>query len=107
MITTKCRDVKDADDVGLLFHSILRFGEANEERLDCSIVAIGYGVLLANAEKAASEIALQHKDEGDDWDGCLWLERMDDFEAGSLAEALYSDTVNVADAVREWLASFE
>lgn len=105
MITTNNRTDKDADDVGLLFHSILRYGEANEERLDCSIVSIGYGVLLANAEKAASEIALQHVDEGDDWDGCVWLERLDDFEAGSLAEALYSDTVDIPSAVRDWLAT--
>ncbi|NVL49884.1 hypothetical protein F2S72_09040 [Pseudomonas syringae pv. actinidiae] len=106
MITTNNRNVRDADDVGLLFHSILRYGEANEERLDRSIVSIGYGVLLANAEKAAAEIALQHVDEGDDWDGSLWLERMDLFDIGSLAEALYSDEVDVALAVRDWLIEF-
>ena len=65
MISTNDRNAKDTDDIGLLFHSILRYGEANEERLDRSIIAIGYGVLLANAEKAASEIALQSVDEGD------------------------------------------
>lgn len=106
MISTNDRNEKDTDDIGLLFHSILRYGEANEERLDRSIVAIGYGVLLANAEKAASQIALQSVDEGDDWDGCIWLARMEDIGAGSLAEALYSDEVNIPPVVREWLNKF-
>jgi len=106
MISTNDRNAKDTDDIGLLFHSILRYGEANEERLDRSIIAIGYGVLLANAEKAASEIALQSVDEGDNWDGCVWLQRMEDIDAGSLAEALYSDEVNIPSVVREWLNNF-
>lgn len=106
MISTNDRNEKDSDDIGLLFHSILRYGEANEERLDRSIVTIGYGVLLTNAEKAASEIALQSVDEGDDWDGCVWLQRMEDIEPGSLAEALYSDEVNIPSVVREWLNKF-
>lgn len=70
MITTNAR-TKDADDVGLILHSVFRYAEANEERLDLSIVAIGYGVLLDRAELAAAEIALQHADESDYWDGAV------------------------------------
>lgn len=106
MITINDRNQKDADDVGLLFHSILNYAAANEVRLDRTIISIGYGVLLANAEMAASEIALQHVDEGDEWDGCVWLERLEDYEAGSLAEALYSAEVDIPSAVRDWLAGF-
>lgn len=106
MISTNDRNQRDSDDIGLLLHSILRYGEANEERLDRSIVSIGYGVLLSNAEQAASEIARQHLDEGDDWDGCIWLERMESVEAGSLAESLYSDGVDIPSVVREWLNKF-
>ena len=107
MITTNNRTTKDTYDVGLLFHSILRYGEANQERLDQSIVSIGYDVLLTNAETAAAQIALQHADEGDNWDGCVWLETLMDIESGSLAEALYSDTVDIPAAVQKWLAHIE
>ena len=103
MISTNDRNVKDADDIGLLLHSIFRYAEANEERLDRSIVSIGYGVLLANADQAAAQIALQCADEGDNWDGCVWLERLEDIEPGSLAEALYNDDVDIPSVVREWL----
>lgn len=106
MISTNDRNQRDSDDIGLLLHSILRYGEANEERLDRSIVSIGYGVLLSNAEQAASEIARQHLDEGDDWDGCIWLERMESVEAGSLAESLYSDEVDIPSVVRDWLRMY-
>ena len=73
MISTNDRNEKDSDDIGLLFHSILRYGEANE---------------------------------GDDWCGCVWLQRVEDIDAGSLAEALYSDEVNIPSVVREWLNKY-
>lgn len=111
MISTNNRS-KDLDDVGLLFHAILRYAEANEERLDCSITAIGYGVLLGYAERAAVEVAKQHVDEGDDWDGCVWHERLDDIGPQSLAEALFNEGMRTESAdvpriVQEWLASLE
>lgn len=103
MITTNAR-TKDLEDVGLLFHAILRYGEEHAERLDQSIVSIGYSTLLNNADQAAFCLATQHVDEGDDWDGCVWLERLEDITEGSLAQMLYAENVDVGSAVRRWLA---
>ena len=103
MITTNAR-TKDPEDVGLIFHSILRYGEANADRLDRSIISIGYSTLLNNAGQAASWLASLHVDGGDDWDGCVWLERLDDISAGSLAQMLYADDVDVESAVICWLS---
>ncbi|MPQ69454.1 hypothetical protein [Pseudomonas sp. MWU12-2323] len=104
MITKNDR-TKDPYDVGLLFHSIIRYGEANEERLDCSVVAVGYDRLLADADRAAEEIAAQHRDEGDEWDGAVWFERLEDIAEGSLAAALYTDEADVPSIVGQWLAA--
>ena len=106
MITINAR-TKDLDDVGLLFHAILRYGEAHGERLDQSIVSIGYGTLLNNADQAALCLANQQEDEGDAWDGCVWLQRLEDTEEGSLAHMLYADGVDVEQVVKHWLARFE
>ncbi|PWD01952.1 MULTISPECIES: hypothetical protein [Pseudomonas] len=103
MILTNAR-IQDQEDVGLLFHSILRYGEENAERLDCSIVSIGYSTLLDNAEQAASWLAHHHSDTGDDWDGVVWAELLEDIAEGSLAQKLYADDVNVESAVLGWLA---
>lgn len=102
MILTNDR-CKDLEDVGVLFHAILRYGEANEEQLDRSIASVGYAVLLNNAELAATTIAAHHEAEGEDWDGVVWYERLADTGSGSLAEALYSDEVNVLSTVADWL----
>lgn len=56
MITSNAR-IKDPEDVGLLFHSILRYGEANADRLDTSILSIGYAKLLQHADEAAQHLA--------------------------------------------------
>jgi hypothetical protein len=103
VITTNAR-TKDLEDVGLLFHAILRYGEAHAERLDRSIVSIGYRTLLNNADQAAFWLASQHVDVGDDWDGCVWLERLEDISAGSLAQMLYADSVDVENIVLRWLS---
>lgn len=103
MITTNAR-TKDPEDVGLLFHSILRYGELHAERLDRSIVSIGYSTLLNNADQAAYWLAAQHVDVGPDWDGCVWLERLEDISEGSLAAMLYGDDVDVESAVLRWLS---
>lgn len=109
MISTNNR-TKDLDDVGLLFHAILRYAEANEDRLDCTVVAVGYGVLLGYADQAATAIAEQHVDEGDDWDGCVWLERLEDIGPQSLAELLFNkgmetESADVSAIVKDWLAT--
>jgi len=105
MISTNERTT-DLDDVGMIFHSILRYADGNAERLDRSVVSIGYGVLLQNADLAARLIAELHDDEGDDYDGCVWLERLEDISPGSLAEALYTDYPDVESEVTRWLSSF-
>lgn len=109
MISTNSR-TKDLNDVGLVFHAILRYAQANEDRLDCTVVAVGYGVLLGYADQAAAAIAEQHVDEGDDWDGCVWLERLEDIGPKSLAESLFTHSMetewaDVPAIVRDWLAN--
>lgn len=103
MITTNSR-TKDLEDVGLLFHSILRYGEANEQRLDQSIMSIGYATLLQHAEQAATFLAELHTDSGPDWDGCIWLERLEDISEGSLAQLLYDESPDVESIVIRWLS---
>lgn len=103
MITNNSR-TKDLEDVGLLFHAILRYGEAHAERLDRSIISIGYSTLLNNADQAAFWLAKNHVDNGDDWDGCVWLERLEDISEGSLAQMLYADGVDVEKVVLLWLS---
>lgn len=104
MITTNTR-TKDPEDVGLLFHAILRYGEANAERLDQSIISIGYAALLKNADSAAEVLAAHHDDAGPEWDGCVWLERLDDTDHGSLAQMLYAETPDVESIVIRWLGA--
>lgn len=104
MISTPTRET-DQDDVGVLFHSILRYAEANAERLDKSIMSIGYGNLLEMATTAAETIAEHHVDTGPDWDGCVWLERLEDISEGSLAQMLYSQQWHVEHTTHRWLHS--
>ena len=103
MITTNTR-TKDPEDVGLLFHSILRYGEANQDRLDKSIISIGYAALMKNADEAAQILAEQHVDNGPDWDGCVWLERLEGISHGSLAQCLYAENPDVESIVIGWLS---
>lgn len=103
MITTNSR-TKDPEDVGLLFHSILRYCEANAERLDLSVMSIGYATLLHNADQAAQFIAEQHVDTGPEWDGCVWLERLEDTSEGSLAQMLYAESPDIESIVIRWLS---
>ncbi len=105
MITTNTGS-KDLEDVGLLFHSILRYAEANAERLDRSIIAIGYSTLLRNADQASGFLAQLHVESGEEWDGCVWLERLEDISEGSLAQKLYADGVDVESAVTDWLSRY-
>jgi hypothetical protein len=104
MLSSNAR-TKDLDDVGLLFHSILRFGELNGDRLDQSIISIGYANLMQNANKAAQVLAEQHVDSGPDWDGCVWLERLESIEKGSLAQMLYAERPDVESIVIRWLST--
>ncbi|MBJ2286624.1 MULTISPECIES: hypothetical protein [Pseudomonas] len=99
---------QDLEDVGVLFHALIRYIEANEEERDQSVVAAGYANLLEMAGEAAQAVALQHKAEGDDWDGCVWLELLEKIDAGSLAAALMADEdPNVPAVVQEWLDRIE
>lgn len=85
MISTNSRDT-DADDVGVLFYAMCKFGEENE---DIEMSASGYGELLGRAELAAEMIACYHTAEGDDWEGVLWCERLEAIDEDSLAAQLF------------------
>lgn len=99
---------KDLEDVGLLFHALIRYVEINQEERDQSVAAVGYANLLALAEDAATEVAAQHQDEGDNWDGCVWFELLESVEEGSLVEALMStEDPDVPAVVQEWLSRVE
>lgn len=99
---------KDLDDVGVLFHALIRYVTTNQDELDQSLVSAGYANLLDLAGQAAQAVALQHKAEGDDWDGCVWFELLNKIDAGSLAEALMADEEpDVPAVVQEWLDRIE
>lgn len=97
--------IKDSEDVGVLFHALIRFVEVNEERLDMSVAAIGYGNLLELADTAAEVIALRHVEEGDAWDNVRWFERLERLDDDSLAAALLEPDVDVETVVQVWLDS--
>ena len=42
MILTNDRS-KDNEDIGVLFHALIRYVEFNAEKLDRSLVSVGYG----------------------------------------------------------------
>ncbi|MNG29966.1 hypothetical protein D3C84_1154800 [compost metagenome] len=64
--------------------------------------------ILALAEAAATEVAMQHQDEGDDWDGCVWFELLEKIDEGSLTEALMAtEDPDVPAVVQEWLSRIE
>ena len=99
---------KGLEDVGVLFHALIRYVETNREERDQSLVGAGYANLLDLAGQAAQAVALQHKAEGDDWDGCVWFELLEKIDAGSLAEALMADEEpDVPAVVQEWLDRIE
>ncbi|NMX83705.1 hypothetical protein HBO10_29810 [Pseudomonas sp. WS 5503] len=106
MISTNDRS-KDIEDVAVLNHALIRYVEANQERTDESLVCVGYARILTLADQAAAEIALQSTDQGDDWDGTLWFERIESIDEDSLAAALLADGADVKSVVRDWLLSFE
>lgn len=105
MISTNDRS-KDLEDVAVLNHALIRYVEANEERTDESLVSVGYGRILTLADQAATEIALHSTDEGEDWDGTLWFERIEAIDEDSLAAALLAPGADVVNVVHDWLQSF-
>jgi mRNA-degrading endonuclease toxin of MazEF toxin-antitoxin module len=105
MISTNDR-TKDVEDFAVLNHALIRYVEANEERTDESLVCVGYVRILTLADQAATEIALQSSDQGDDWDGTLWFERIEAIDEDSLAAALLAPGADVANVVHDWLQSF-
>lgn len=111
MISTNAK-TKDLDDVGVLFHAIIRYAEGNEVQLDSSPALVGYGRLLGMAGEAAEQLANRHVDEGDDWDGVVWMELLEDIADGSLAQAifhlaLYDEQYDIGLAVQKWLDTIE
>lgn len=98
MISTDSRET-DKDDVAVLFYAMCKFGEENEDVTDTSLVAVGFGELLTRAERAAEIIAELHEDEGDEWDGCVWLERLEDTDLDSLAARLFMADTDHCDMV--------
>lgn len=106
MINTNNR-IKDAEDVGVLFHAIIRYVEANENELDESLQSLGYANLLERAEEAAEFIAELHDAEGDAWDGAVWIERLEDIGEQSLAKALIDPDDDLEVVVKNWLVRFE
>lgn len=105
MISSKDRS-KDAEDVGVLFYALIRYVEAKSEDQDISVVSVGFGNLLQLAESAATEIALRCADEGDEWDGCVWFERLESIDDQSLAGALLVHDVDMESTVQKWLLTF-
>lgn len=106
MINQNDRNV-DAEDVEVLFHAILCYAEANAARLNRTVTSVGYANLMGLAKHAAEQVALLHDDEGDEWDGVLWDERLADFSEGSLAAGLFAtDNPNVPAVVVKWLLSY-
>lgn len=104
MISTNSRTT-DKDDVAVLFYSMCVYGELNEDHTDRSLVSVGFGEMLSRAERAAEVIAECHGDEGDDWDGVLWLEVLENADEGSLAGLLFmlDDEDMVPTTTMEWL----
>ena len=104
MILSNNPEKADLEDAGVLFDALMRYAAEHAERLDLSVIAIGYGTLLERAMQAA-EVISRHAQIDDDWDGVVWLERIESIQPGSLAERLYCEAVDVEAVVKDWLAA--
>lgn len=102
MILTNERS-KDNEDVGVLFHALIRYVEFNAEKLDRSLVSVGYGNLLDLANTAAESLAQHCSDEGEDWDGVVWFERLEDTSNEGLAASLLNRMTDTTTVVQKWL----
>lgn len=106
MILKNERSVDD-EDVGALFHALIRFMEANAECMDRTIAAVGYANLMNLAKQAAEQVALLHDDEGGQWDGVFWDELLCAIDENSLAAGLLAtEQPDVTAVVVKWLLSF-
>lgn len=103
MISTNTR-MTDKEDVAVLFYAMCKFGEQNDE---IEMWPDSFGELLDRAEQAALILAEWHKDEGDDWNGVTWCERLDDTDEDGLAAQLFMLDNRALDAVSrttmQWL----
>lgn len=97
----------DGEDVGALFHALIRYMEANAERLDRTVAAVGYANLMNLAKHAAEQVALLHDDEGEHWDNVFWEELLCAIDENSLvAGLLATEQPDVTAVVVKWLLSF-
>lgn len=97
----------DREDVAILFAAMVMVNENHSETLDKTLTSIGYSEGLARCEEAARHIAdLQGEDEPDrNWDGCIWYEMLERFDAGSLAYRLFSMDATEDEGLTEWRAA--
>lgn len=108
MILSNTPEKTDLEDAGVLFDALMRYAGENADRLDLSVVAIGYGTLLERSMQAAEVIA-QHAPQtvtDGEWDGCVWMERLESISPDSLAAQLYQETVDTGAVVKRWLERF-
>jgi hypothetical protein len=95
MINTKNARDLDMYDVGVLFAAMVGVNSSElAEEADRSLVQIGYDEGLARCTFAVQVVAENHRDEGDNRDGCMWLESYDDEHEGGLAHQLFMLDVN-------------
>lgn len=81
----------DSEDMAVLFAAVVKFDAANDEAediRDVSLARSGFMRVLDRCRKAADLLAMLHVDEGDEWDGVVWLELLESFEDDSLAAQL-------------------
>jgi hypothetical protein len=80
----------DEEDAALLFWAMCKFGEANEETTDVSLVSKGFAEMWNRASMAAGMVGFTVGDsEGENWDGVVWAERFESIEPDSLAARLF------------------
>lgn len=80
----------DAEDVAVLFYAICRYAEATKADTGVTLHSVGYAECLNRATSAASYVAASHRDEGDEWDGVVWYERISSTGPDSLAAQLFT-----------------
>jgi hypothetical protein len=64
----------DQYDVAVLLAAMVKAEDLASDAFDTSLVQIGYDEALLRCRIAAAVLARDHVEQGDEWDGCVWLE---------------------------------
>jgi len=98
---------RDLEDVAVLFSAVCKHAECFGDEVDATMVTRGYAAMLEVCGVVADILAETDTGPLDEWDGCVWFERLEDWSQTSLAARLFQMEEHydghIRYAVRLWL----